>query len=250
MTEKPNLADVKAYFLAFIRTEEIGLKNDEQGDWYPSNWHRPANNLTLAAKALSEDDLLRVYQHKIRLGAVPCKEVKANYALFIKAYTAYLIWLKSDHAKTPWIASGARFKLQFIYGFDYQTIINNNDSFDDGLLFASAFKQFTNYAAIPYMLKKPHMFYPLAKNETVVNRAIAALEAIEFMRDSDFVMTHSGFQGAIFMLLLSPLPQAKACYLRFSSTLNMVDNDPTHNARVSDIMDRFEKAAANFLKII
>lgn len=247
MTEKPNLADVKAYFLAFIRTEEIGLKNDEQGDWYPSNWHRPANNLTLAAKALSEDDLLRVYQHKIRLGAVPCKEVKANYALFIKAYTAYLIWLKSDHAKTPWIASGARFKLQFIYGFDYQTTINNNDGFDDGLLFASAFKQFTNYAAIPYMLKKPHMFYPLAKNEAVVNRAIAALEAVDFMRDSDFVMMHNGLYGALFTLLLSPYAQAKTCYNRFKSTAGLAGSDAKHVQRVEEYMPRFEEVAKNYL---
>jgi hypothetical protein len=247
MAEKPNLADVKTYFLEFIRTEEIGLKNEEQGDWYPSNWHRPANNLALAAKALSEEDLLRVYQHKIRLGAVPCKEVKTNYALFIKAYAAYLIWLKSDHAKTPWIASGARFKLQFIYGFDYQTIINQNDSFDDGLLFASAFKQYTNYAAIPYMLKKPHMFYPLATNEKVVNRAIAALEAVEFMRDSDFVMMHSGLYGALFTLLLSPYAQAKTCYNRFQATLALAGNDAQHAQRVEEYLPRFEEVAKNYL---
>ena len=138
----------------------------------------------------------------------------------------------------------------FVFGFDYKKIIHQVDSYDDAIQYTKAFNQLTKYINIPSLLAKPDKFYPFANDEKVLNRNIAALEAIEFMRDGDFVMTHAGFQGAVFMLLLSPFPQAKACYLRFTSTLNMVDNDPTHNARVSDIMDRFEKAAANFLKTI
>ena len=250
MAEKPSLTQVKAYFLEFIRTEAIGLKNDEQADWYPANWHRPTNNLVLAAKALDIDSLLRVYVHKIRLGLKPCKEVKNHYDLFLNAYLQYLKWLEIDQAKSPWMASTYRFQPLFVFGFDYKKIIHQADSYYDAIQYTKAFNQLTKYINIPSLLAKPDKFYPFANDEKVVNRMIAALEAVEFMRDGDFVMTHSGFQGAIFMLLLSPLPQAKACYLRFSSTLNMVDNDPTHNARVSDIMDRFEKAAANFLKTI
>jgi hypothetical protein len=250
MTEKPNLEDVKAYFLTFIKTEDIGLKNDEQAEWYPSNWHRTANNLALAAKALDTDTLFRVYVHKIRLGLNPCKEVKNHYDLFLNAYQHHLKWLEIDQAKKPWVISEYRFRPLFVFGFDYKIIINKADSYDDALQYTKAFNQLTKYINIPNLLAKPDKIYPFANDEKVINRAIAALDAVEFMRDGDFVMLHSGFQGAIFMLLLSPFAQAKACYLRFASTLNMADNHASHNKRVSDIMHRFESAAANFLKTI
>lgn len=47
----------------------------------------------------------------------------AQLCLIIKAYVTYLIWLKIDHAKLPWVAGGIHFKLLFVYGFDYQTDI-------------------------------------------------------------------------------------------------------------------------------
>lgn len=253
IASKPTNEAGRNYFLTFIAKQDENLRTNEDNGWYASNWHRPENDLTLAAKSLNQAELLQVYTHKIRQnnGGGIHKSIQAHFALWLTAYHNYLPTLAKHHQKQAWNASQERFKCLFIYGFDYQTSFQNtvqyNPSFDECLQMQKAFNQFTVYTNIPNMLKKVDKFMPFAEDELVVNRTVAALEAVEFMRDSDFVMTYAGLYGALFTLLLSPYTQAKTCYNRFKATLAVAGNDAKHVQRVEEYMPRFEEVAKKYL---
>lgn len=249
MATKPTLEQVHDYFLTFIAKQDENLHNESDNGWYASNWHRSENDLTLAAKALSDAELKQVYTHHIHQGNGDGvhKNIQGNFKLWLDAYRGYLPSLAINHQKQPWEASRVRFKCLFIYGFDYKTTLQNDPNFDECLLMQNAFKQFVIYTNIPNMLKKADKFMPLAQNEVVVNRAIASLDAVEFMRDSDFVMMYSGLYGALFTLLLSPYAQAKTCYNCFKQTLALPNNDAKHVQRVEEHMPRFEDVAKKYL---
>lgn len=249
MASKTNNEAVKNYFFKFVKTEDEALKNDSQSGWYSSNWHLAENNLLLAAKVFDEEMLLRVYVHKLRMGWYFHHKTitEKQFSLFLQAYEMHLLWLKTDHQKHPWTKSVQLFKLLFVYGFDYQTTINIQQSYEDTAMLSQAFKQFTNYQHIPGLLSKPDKFYPYAINDKVVHRTIATLDAVEFMRDSDFVMIYTGLYGALLTLLLSKLADAKDCIQRFKDSSLLAGSDEKHIERVADFSSRFELAASDYL---
>ncbi|WP_167238845.1 hypothetical protein [Massilia genomosp. 1] len=235
--------------MTFIATEEAGLAKGVDPDWYPQNWPSLTNNIKKAPSLLDESEQSQFYYFLCRRNLLPGAEVGKHYHLLDAAYRRHAPLMKkpcADH----FTSSMGRLQGLMIFGSDHLGDIASNAGLEDYLLHRAAYQQISKYSSIPGMLAKPERFVPFAGDKRVVERICAAFNCLDFIQDdwhtsarprnaAHFSCVSLPFWGAMFILLLSPLPLAQQTVAQFKA----LEQLPCR-AEQMEILDRFEGASS------
>lgn len=244
--------EIKGIFMTFIATEEAGLAQGLDPEWYPRNWPSLKNNIKKSPLLLDESELAQFYYFLCRRNLLPGAEVGKNYRLLDAAYRRHAPLMKKPCAD---YSSSAMDRLQglMIFGADHLGDIASNAGLEDYLLHRAAYQQISKYSSIPGMLAKPERFVPLASDKRVVERICAALNCMDFIQDdwhtparprsaAHFSYVSLPFWGAMFTLLLSPLPLAQQTVAQFKALEQL-----PRRAEQMEILARLEGASGAYL---
>ncbi|NHZ39267.1 hypothetical protein [Massilia aquatica] len=245
--------EIKRVFMTFISTEEVGLAQGVDPDWYPQNWPSVVDNIKKAPSLLDESELAQLYYFLCRRNRLPGAEVGKHYRLLDDAYRRHAPLMKKPCAGY-FTSSISRLQGLMIFGADHLGHIASNAGLEDYLLHRAAHQQISKYSRIPGMLAKPERFVPVAGDKRVVERICAALDFLGFIQDDwhtpasprspeYFSCVSLPFWGAMFTLMLSPLPLAQQSVAQFKALEQL-----PRRAEQMEILARFEDASKAYLE--
>jgi hypothetical protein len=184
----------------FIADEEAALAQNEQGSFYPSNHHHLSGAIKKLPKEISEDELVLLYFHLLRLGNRVKPPDEKHYLLLQRAFEKLLTILDARYPANMYS------KLETVFVFDAMgpedTAHVHHTGLTEYLQCQEVILQSNKYSNLPGMRSKPDKFLPYAQNSEIVARIIHTLQRTEF-RHYGPLTSNFTFWGFIFILILN-----------------------------------------------
>lgn len=184
----------------FIADEEIALAQNEQGSFFPSNHHHLSGAIKKLPKEISEDEVVQLYFHLLRLGSRLKPSDEKNYLLLQRAFEKLLPIMDLRYPSNMF----SKFEMAFL--FDAITAEDSGNlqltGYTTYLQYHEVILQCNKYSNLPGMRGKPDKFLPYAQQEEIVARIIHTLHRMEFIHHGPLTSNFT-FWGFIFILILN-----------------------------------------------
>lgn len=198
----------------FIADEEIALAQNEQGSFYPSNHHHLSGAIKKLPKEISEDELIQLYFHLLRLGSRIKPPDERHYTLLQRAFEKLLPLLDAGYPRNMFSKFEMAFLFDAVVAEDTANIYRTN--YTEYLQYLEVIGQCNKYTNLPGMRSKPDKFLPYAQQDEIVARVIHTLHRTAF-RHYGPLTSNFTFWGFIFMLMLNKSAAALETLATFAS---------------------------------
>lgn len=243
--------DIRELFLTYIKQRELELLDKKYKSSYPTGFKNLLEQeFKQAPTLLNAEELNSLYFHYCRIRFLPSTEIKNTYEIWDNAYQKQALYMDKSIYKNN-DSNWKRLDGLLLFGYDFKSIIEKNNNFDDYSKFRKLYLKIDTYTSLAGIIKKPIQFLKFSEDEQIVNRISKILIDLKFIQDESWDGTYNDnpyhynylnfiFWGVIFVLVLSDMEIAKNTINQFKQS-NYLPQFEKH----MEIMNRLEDAGSH-----
>ena len=184
----------------FIADEDIALAQNEQGGFYPSNHHHLSGAIKKLPKEISDDEVVMLYFHLLRLGSRLKPVDEKQFLLQQRAFEKLLPIIDLGYPRNMF----SKFEMAFLFDAiaEEDTARVFQTGYAEYLQYHEVILQCNKYTNLPGMRGKPDKFLPYSQMDGIVARIIHTLHRMEFLHHGPLT-SNSTFWGFMFILMLN-----------------------------------------------